>query len=147
MMRQACFLHRRHTGHKVYTHRHMQTHRFILMYSNIWASCRLCSQQATQAPRPTLGQTEAPCDLLKSARGGAGVLHLDTLLRAALEEKGWPACSSAPGHTTFLFFFNIYFWLHWVFAAMRAFSSCGAQASVITAPRFEYSLYGCGAQA
>ena len=53
------------------------------------------------------------------------MLHLDTLFRAALEEKGWLASSSATGQTTFLFFLNIYFWLHWVFVAVRAFSSCG----------------------
>ena len=69
-------------------------------------------QQATRTPRRTPGQTEAPCDLLISARGGAGALHLDTLFRAALEEKGWLACGSATGHTTFLFFLIFIIWYY-----------------------------------
>ena len=63
------------------------------------------------------------------------MLHLDTLFRAALEEKGWFACGSATGHTTFPFFFNIYFWLHWVFVAVRAFSSCGERGYSLVAVR------------
>ena len=50
----------------------------------------------------------------------------------------FPFCSSLLRWSCFFFFFfliNLFFWLHWVFVAARAFSSCGERGLLFIAVR------------
>ena len=124
------------TGHKVYTHRRMQTQTYINAQQHL-------GQLWTLLPSRQLRHQDWPrgkqklLEIYWNQQGeGLGCSIWTPCLGLHLKKRGGLLLVVQLDKLLSFFFFNIYFWLHWVFVAVRAFSSCGERGySLVVARR------------